>query len=76
MEARVTKAELRDWKSSLVTEEFYRVVAERIREAEAILGKTAGLDSNKDRFLVGMIHALNEVLEFDVETKDDEQTEL
>jgi hypothetical protein len=63
----VTKDEFQQWKDSPVTEEVLELICDRIEDAKEILAASAGNDPLNDRFYVGMIRALREVLEISYE---------
>lgn len=57
----VTKDEFVQWTESPVTKAVFSTIDQRIRDAQEILGNTAGDDPVADRYLVGMIRAFNEL---------------
>ena len=61
----IEKHEFIDWKNSEVTKLVFQIVQNRIDEIKDNLSVNAGLDSQLDRFYVGMAHAFKEVLEID-----------
>lgn len=72
----INKNDWLDWKNNPITLLLYKEMRQRISEAQEILGRTAGLEPLKDRFLVGMVQAFNETLEFEIEWEDaDEESE-
>lgn len=68
----VTKSEWNDWQSHKVTKAFKQAVLERIEETKDVLSTSAGIDSNNDRLLVGIIHAYRECLDFRVDFEVEE----
>ena len=58
----VTKQEFIDWKHNPVTTEIFEMIKDRVEESAYILTSSAGLDPANDRFYVGLIHAMNDLL--------------
>lgn len=69
----ISKEEFLDWKTNVVTRELHSLIQTRIREGEQYLGAVAGKDPAQDRFVVGLISGLKEILDADIqgESKDD-----
>lgn len=65
----VTKEQFKEWKDSYVTQEFFKVLIDRVEEAKEVLSYSAGNSQLDDRFMAGMIHAFREVLIVDWEDK-------
>ena len=63
----VTREEFAQWRESSVTQEVFSIIQARIDDAKEILSVQAGLEPDQDRLLVGMIKALNEILEISYE---------
>jgi len=63
----VSREEFAQWRESSVTQEVFHIIRNRIEDAKEILSVQAGLEPDQDRLLVGMIKALQEVLEISYE---------
>lgn len=63
----VSRDEFAQWRDSSVTKEVFQIIRNRIEDAKEILSVQAGLEPDQDRLLVGMIKALNEILEISYE---------
>ncbi len=68
----VSQSEFIDWKINPVTQAFFEAANERIEESKELLSVSAGLDTNQDRFLVGMIQAYRELQDFRIEDINDD----
>jgi adenine-specific DNA methylase len=63
----VTPEEFSDWKSNIVTQEFFKAADARVEDAKEILASSAGQDSVNDSYLRGFIQAYREMREFRVD---------
>ena len=63
----ISKSEFQQWKDSLITNEVFGEVRNRIREAREDLGVNAGIDPERDRYICGMIKAWEEILDISYE---------
>jgi hypothetical protein len=70
--ANLTKNDVIDWKTHAVTRLLREVVVERIKEAQEVLGNSAGMEPLADRLIVGMIRAYHELLEWSPEFEEEE----
>jgi hypothetical protein len=61
----MTKSDFVDWKTSPVSQLFFKSVNENIKGLELELGLSAGIDPLSDRTKVGAIRAYRDVLEMD-----------
>lgn len=68
----MTYSEWKDWQQLPITQMFYSAVHERIKDATDVLSYSAGLDPAQDNFYRGFIHAYKEMLDFKVESSEDD----
>jgi hypothetical protein len=68
----ISQSDFIDWKINPVTQAFFEAANIRIDESKELLSVSAGLDTNQDRFLVGMIQAYRELQDFRLEDLDND----
>ncbi|MCI4437904.1 MAG: hypothetical protein JHC33_13945 [Ignisphaera sp.] len=68
----LSQSDFIDWKINPVTQAFFEAANIRIDESKELLSVSAGLDTNQDRFLVGMIQAYRELQDFRLEDLDND----
>lgn len=69
----ITVPDFHDWKSQPVTKAFFVDLDSRIQDVAGELADTAGIDSLLDRFRVGYIQAIRDIIAVghgDVEGKE------
>jgi hypothetical protein len=72
----LTKNDVIDWKTHVVTRLLKEVVQERIKEAQEVLGSSAGMEPLADRLIVGMIRAYQELLEWTPEFQEEQEDDI
>ena len=72
----MTKEEFSEWKQASQTKEILEIVRQYARRIEIVLAREAGLDPLSDRFKVGVLAGLDELLniEWEDETNVEETT--
>ena len=63
----ISKDEFQLWKDHVVTKEIFIEIESRIQDAKDILGSSAGLAPDQDRYICGLIKAYEEILSVTVE---------
>ncbi len=63
----ITPSEFEEWNNHHVTKAYKEACVDRIEEAKDQLAGSAGMNSDDDNFLRGLIFAYREVLSFRVE---------
>ena len=63
----MTKEEFQNWKESALTQEILQHIRELIEEGKEELADVAGSDPIRDRYVVGKIRGLREILEISIE---------
>lgn len=66
----VTKERLVEWKLHPVTKAFMQGLHDAREDLKEILAHSAGLDVSNDRFVVGYITAVNDMMEVDIAEED------
>jgi len=61
------------WRSDQVTKAFFHAAHERIEDAKDVLSVQAGIDSNQDNYLRGLIQAYREVQQFRIDDLEDRE---
>ena len=72
----MTKEEFSEWKQASQTKEILEIVRQYARRIEVVLAREAGLNPLSDRFKVGVLAGLDELLniEWEDETNAEETT--
>lgn len=65
--ALVSKSDFNDWYQNPVTKAFFEACRNRVDDAKDTLAAVAGLDSNEDNMLRGMIRAYSEIPDFRID---------
>ena len=52
-----SQSDFENWKGDFVTKAFFQAAHERIEDAKDVLSVQAGIDSNQDNYLRGLIQA-------------------
>lgn len=68
---RVSRSDFDNWKSDPVTKLFFQAAFERIEDAKNVLAVQAGLNSQEDNYLRGLIRAYQELAEFRIDDLED-----
>jgi hypothetical protein len=63
----MTKQDLVEWKEHPITERVFQQIRFEISELREHLGKVAGKDSLQDRYLCGIVHGLDSLLNLEAE---------
>lgn len=63
----MTKDEFQNWKESAITQEILQHILQLIEEGKEELADMAGSDPIRDRYVVGKIRGLREILEISIE---------
>lgn len=58
------QSDFENWKSDFVTKAFFLAAQERIEDAKDLLSVQAGIDSNQDNYVRGLIQAYREIQDF------------
>ena len=69
--APVSRGEWEEWSHHIVTKAFFHAAHERIEDAKDVLSVQAGIDSNQDNYLRGLIQAYREVQQFRIDDLED-----
>jgi hypothetical protein len=69
----VTKSEFIDWKKHPVTKEVMSILKDRVEQLQFELGQSAGQDPLNDRFKCGAVAAYYDMIQIEVDTKEDSE---
>ena len=69
----MTKSEFIDWKKHPVTKEVMSILTDRVAQLQYELGFSAGILPSEDRFKCGAIGAYNDMIQIEVDTKEDSE---
>ena len=68
-----SQSDFENWKGDFVTKSFFHAAHERIEDAKDVLSVQAGIDSNQDNYLRGLIQAYREVQQFRIDDLEDRE---
>lgn len=68
-----SQSDFENWKGDFVTKAFFQAAHERIEDAKDVLSVQAGIDSNQDNYLRGLIQAYREVQQFRIDDLEDRE---
>ena len=67
----ITKSEFQPWKDSLITNEVFGEIRQRINDIAQNLMVNAGVDPEQDRYMCGMIRAYQDIMDITYEGAED-----
>lgn len=63
----LSRSDFENWKADPVTKMFFQAASERIEDAKDVLSVQAGIDSQQDNYLRGLVQAYRELQDFRIE---------
>lgn len=62
-----SQSDFENWKGDFVTKAFFQAARERVEDAKDILSVQAGIDTNQDNYIRGLIQAYREIQDFRID---------